>query len=184
MSTSSALQAAAVRLRTSYPGLASRIRGPEDLKRLSPEALAAALKAVDQAFRRMERALFASEGSSGGSQWSALSPRYAKWKKRRYPGRKILQLKGQLRRSLAELGGQHIARAHYDGTHGLLEVGTSVPYATYHHEGTGRMPKRDPIQMTAEQKAELKRVAIKAIMPELLRSARDLAVSGILGKGR
>lgn len=87
---------------------------------------------------------FALEGQATGPAWAALSPKYAEWKHRHFPGRPILTRSGQLRAALtASDAPDSIWRA--DAT--SLEVGTSVPYGIYHQRGTHRMPQRPPIRL-------------------------------------
>lgn len=99
-------------------------------------------------FRRNMVRQFASEGVSGGSRWAPLSSRYERWKVRRYPGRKILTRKGDLRNSLThESDAHHVER--YE--HGSLFLGTTHPVGEYHAFGTGKMPKRNPLQHAPDQ---------------------------------
>jgi hypothetical protein len=72
-------------------------------------------------FDAMEARQFATEGGLG-ERWASLSPAYAAWKSRNYPGKKIMELTGALRSSLAERGPGHIDRRAPD----TLELGTSV----------------------------------------------------------
>jgi phage gpG-like protein len=74
---------------------------------------------------------FAQEGGyTNRSRWSPLSPRYAAWKQRHYPGKPILQLTGALFNSLTRrpFGVEEIT-AH------TMVIGTDVPYAKYHQVG-------------------------------------------------
>jgi len=77
--------------------------------------------------------------------FAPLSPRYARWKSRRYPGAPILVRSGRLRDSLTNPN-------HPDAiatvTPQSLTYGTSVPYAAYHQLGTQRMPARPPIKLS------------------------------------
>jgi hypothetical protein len=58
------------------------------------------------AFYASERALFASEGSSGAQgAWRPLTDAYARWKSAHYPGGKILVASGAMRASLVGPGG-------------------------------------------------------------------------------
>jgi phage gpG-like protein len=76
--------------------------------------------------------------------WAALSPAYAAWKARHYPGKTILRRTDRLYGSLAFANGQ-------PGPEGVFrtpslttaEMGTAVPYARFHQQGTDRpMPAR------------------------------------------
>lgn len=79
-------------------------------------------------------------GKFSGAPWTMLSPAYAKWKYKHYPGQPILTRDGRLRDSLAWGGntlgpeGVWVATKHY------AQFGTSVPYAAAHQYG---VPKRN-----------------------------------------
>lgn len=81
-------------------------------------------------------------GDVGG--WKPLSPAYAAWKARRYPGMPILVATGELRHSLVDEGG--FGAIEEVSSMGLT-YGTQVPYARYHQFGTGRMPARPVLAM-------------------------------------
>ena len=103
---------------------------------------------VDFAFRKHESKSFKSQGAASGGKWSKLSPAYAKWKKRAFPGRKILSLTGGLRKSLTSKGPQHVAF----GTtkpRASITVGTKNRLAAYHGPGrfhNSKLPVRDALQ--------------------------------------
>lgn len=79
---------------------------------------------------------FDSEGATMSGGWSALSPKYGKWKARNYPGRGILVRSGDLRESLAgKLGIREFNRT-------SMTIGTAIPYASFHQHGTRTMPAR------------------------------------------
>jgi phage gpG-like protein len=104
---------------------------------------------ADDFFRTMA-AVFVSEGAyEGGNRWKALSPAYARWKARYFPGRKILELNGRMKDSLTIKGNSdNVLEINPDS----LVVGTRVPYAIYHQTGTPKMPMRKIIELTNEQK--------------------------------
>jgi phage virion morphogenesis protein len=58
------------------------------------------LQLIAEELYRVARNCFEKQSSPEGQAWQALSPRYAKWKSKRFPGRGILRLRGQLIRSL------------------------------------------------------------------------------------
>jgi len=76
-----------------------------------------------------------------------LSPRYAAWKAKKYPGRKILERTGGLKRSITTKGGAGNVRRMTATT---MELGTSDKSAQYHQSGTARMPRRQVIDLTPE----------------------------------
>ena len=93
---------------------------------------------------------FESEGEPVGG-WAALSPAYAAWKMRKFPGRKILELTGRLKRSLTLEGGGLGPDGIYEEGPTSLTVGTSVPYARFHQMGTPKMPQRRFLWLSNEQ---------------------------------
>lgn len=80
---------------------------------------------------------FAKRGGHTGSQWAPLSPVYARWKQRNHPGKPLMVLSGDLKDSLTKrpFGVDEV----WDK--GMV-VGTAISYATYHQNGTDRMPAR------------------------------------------
>lgn len=104
---------------------------------------------ADDFFQSMSN-VFAAEGAfEERGKWAALSPAYAKWKARHFPGRKILELNGRLKNSLIMKGGPDNV---LEITPDTLTVGTRVPYAIYHQTGTPKMPQRKIIELTSAQK--------------------------------
>jgi hypothetical protein len=79
-----------------------RLRGMEE----RAANLAPIFEKLAADFYRFEGDVFRTEGAVNASgQWKPLSPRYAAWKAKRYPGRRILRLTGKLRSSLVKSGG-------------------------------------------------------------------------------
>jgi len=104
---------------------------------------------ADEFFQSMA-GVFSAEGAfEDRPRWQDLSPAYAIWKARHYPGRKILERTGRLRSSLVNKGGIDNV---FEVTPDSLTVGTTVPYAMYHQTGTLRMPRRKIIELTDAQK--------------------------------
>ncbi|MCX7844361.1 MAG: phage virion morphogenesis protein [Candidatus Bipolaricaulota bacterium] len=91
-------------------------------------------------FHEVETRQFATEGGLG-RPWPPLSPAYAAWKAKHYPGAPILVRTGRLRASLV---GSTRDTVEVMEPH-MLRIGTRVPYALYHQTGTSRMPPRPPI---------------------------------------
>lgn len=87
---------------------------------------------------------FALEGQATGPAWAALSPAYAAWKSRRFPGRPILTRSGQLR---AAISAPDAPSSIWRAGPTTLEAGASVPYGIYHQRGTRRMPQRPPLRV-------------------------------------
>lgn len=93
-------------------------------------------EAIADSFARSQEDNFSSSGAVHGG-WAPLSPRYAAWKSARYPGAPILTLTGQLRASMTSRPfGVEIIDSR------RMVVGTAVPYAKYHQQGTSKMPQR------------------------------------------
>ena len=74
-----------------------RIRTLGEMFKLDQKDMDAILLVVDSRFRKNERTLFATEGSSGGEKWPPLK---RKRSPKRFAGKKIMQRTGRLRRSL------------------------------------------------------------------------------------
>lgn len=94
--------------------------------------------------------LFAMEGQSRGAggrlgrgHWEPLSPAYAAWKRRHFPGTKILERTGALRASLEWSGSGLGAGGFFQPTPTRVMFGTDIPYGKYHQHGGGRMPQRE-----------------------------------------
>lgn len=137
-------------------------------------------------FRRNMRANFASQGTSGGDRWAPLSASYERWKRQVKPGRKILVFSGALRSSLTSpSNADHILRVvGIDREQSYVTMGTRDPKAEWHHKGTDRMPRRDPIQQTDEQKARYEGVLVDWLRPRFRAAARRLAALTRRRKGR
>jgi hypothetical protein len=80
------------------------------------------------------REQFAAEGAWGGASWAPLTPRYAAWKAKKYPGRSILYATGDLRRAASSPG--------RFATPSTLTLSIQDPKAGYHQDGTSKMPAR------------------------------------------
>jgi len=80
------------------------------------------------------RQSFATSGGVIGASWPRLSPTYELWKAKNYPGRGILQRKGDLEKGFSRTV---TARS--------LILENTVSYAKYHQFGTSRMPMRKVI---------------------------------------
>lgn len=107
---------------------------------------------VVRLFQAHEKQHFDTQGRSTGKKFTKLSDPYKRWKKKTYPGRPILVLRGALRTALVRGG---------SGTDGMrritsnslvvgLRPGTeTAKYGRAHSEGKsrgGRMPKRPPVR--------------------------------------
>lgn len=108
-----------------------------------------AWKPITQIFRDAMRGQFATGGGRGGKKWAPLSRAYSRWKERVAPGRPILVLKGDLVLSLTTQTGDTIQNEQPLS----LSLGTKLPYAKYHQNGTRRMPAR-PLLVILQKDAD------------------------------
>lgn len=87
------------------------------------------------------QANFDGEGKFVGG-WMPLSPGYAAWKAKKFPGKKMLERTGRLRNSLRFANGEMGSEGLFDPQPKSLTVGTLVPYAGDHQFGKDRLPQR------------------------------------------
>ena len=101
--------------------------------------------AIEDEFHAQMANQFRTKGEEAGAPWAPLSEAYAAWKEAHYPGRPILQRTGDLYRSLTDSHDPNAVRV-AEGK--LLKLGSRIAYATYHQQGTRRMPARKEIQLS------------------------------------
>ena len=90
---------------------------------------------------------FASEGGYGSGGWTPLSPVYAAWKARSYPGKRILQRTGALFDSLTRRPfGIEVLTAK------AMTVGSGIDYGKYHQAGGGSLPQRRPVELPESER--------------------------------
>lgn len=96
-------------------------------------------------FVALERRQFSSEGGHASGGWAPLSEKYGEWKHAHYPGKKILELTGDLKDSLTRrpLGVEVLEP-------GFMVIGSNVDYGAYHQHGNpaGNLPQRRPVEFT------------------------------------
>lgn len=80
------------------------------------------------------RSQFESEGAYAGTPWAELSSRYGIWKQIHFPGKPILQLKGEMRRAASQPERAVTPRT--------LTLTIHDPKIAYHQLGTTIMPAR------------------------------------------
>ncbi len=101
-------------------------------------------------FVKGEKKVFSQEGSvPGWEQWAPVNEEYAKLKAAQGYGTKILRRTGVLERSLTNRADRNFF---YQAGPLRMEIGTTVPYARYHQEGTKKMKKREPIRVADTQR--------------------------------
>ena len=113
-------------------------------------------------------------GSRGG--WPPLSPRYARRKQKRYPGRPVLQASGRLRSSLVGKSADTVEALEP----GRMKFGTRVPYAIFHQTGTRNMPARPIFDPRREDRVEFQ----NALREEALEFVQALGFAIALGSGK
>lgn len=85
--------------------------------------------AIRDEFYNIEKERFESQNKG---RWRPLSPNYAKWKNANYPGKPIMVLTGDLKKSLTSLSAGSIYRPDKRS----VELGTDILYARAQHFGT------------------------------------------------
>ena len=112
-----------------------------------------AWEAMADEFAAIERRQFATQGRYASGGWAPLSPRYAAWKARHYPGKPILQREGDLVESLTRrpFGIEVI-------TPDTMVVGSDVEYGRYHQHGDG-LPRRRPVELRESDRRKLTKIA-------------------------
>ena len=98
-------------------------------------------------------------GSEGDGNWPALSPSYAKWKAKHFPGQKILVRTGQLKASLEKPDIATIEPAY-------AIFGTGDPVAGYHQTGGGNLPRRRVVDLDDSERGEWVRVVQRYLIEE------------------
>ncbi len=103
---------------------------------------------IARAFYAMEKRAFATEGRSQGQGWTALDPRYKAWKDQHYPGKPILQLTGDLKKSMTQ---RNAKGAFYESSFKEFAVGTVLPAGNSDHslgvihQAGEQLPARPPL---------------------------------------
>ncbi|WP_053207944.1 phage virion morphogenesis protein [Jiangella muralis] len=102
-----------------------------------------------ESFQRAETRQFNSEGAFASGGWSPLSPRYARWKARHYPGTRVLERTGALRKSLTTrpFGVEVIENK-------SMAIGSDVDYGRHHQRGGAGLPQRRPVELTENMRRE------------------------------
>ena len=119
--------------------------------------------------------IFATEGYG---QWPQLSPKYAAWKSKHYPGKKMLRLTDAYFKASTQKGaGGNIA--HY--TKDYMEWGADLsyfegiagfPYPVVHEKGGSRHPQRAVYEL-AEESAALQNALVDALGKWLDKRVRE-----------
>lgn len=91
---------------------------------------------VEGAMKPWLRKQFESEGHGEYGKWAPLTPRYARWKAKHYPGKKILERTGAMKGDLLSPENRGVQ------TPRTLTYGTNILYAKFHQKGTKHMVAR------------------------------------------
>lgn len=98
-------------------------------------------------FASVERRQFDSEGAYGSGGWPALSPAYAAWKARAYPGKPILRRTDELYNSLTRRPfGVEVIEP------GFMVVGSGIDYGRFHQAGAPPLPQRRPVELPESER--------------------------------
>lgn len=154
----------AIRIRTDEGALRGVIQGLErfaiqvsDLRRYWPAALTAVREILSESME-------SEGGSTQAGRWPELSPGYAAWKARHFPGTKILERTGRLKASLIGGPEQDVRMGPTSMT-----VTSLVPYGGFHQRGTGRLPRRAPWSPTNRDAFRITAAISREIRRDLLR---------------
>jgi hypothetical protein len=138
-----------------------RLRTKVEALRLTPADKAGPLMVeMDRECSRQFRQAFTTEGATSGSRWPDLSPRYAAWKRKVRPGRKILVFSGDTReRFLMPTNSAHVRQFIPPFTY---RFGAASEKAWRHEYGVGegkqRLPVRSVVRKTANDIKSFQRV--------------------------
>lgn len=101
-----------------------------------------AFEQIGDSFARAESRQFSSQGAYGSGGWPALSPAYAAWKARHFPGKPILQRTGELAESLTSRPfGIDVVESQF------AVFGSAVPHGRFHQIGGPDLPQRRPVEL-------------------------------------
>lgn len=122
-----------------------------------------AYKQIADNFREVEKVTFANQG--GRRKWTPLSPNYAKWKSKKYPGKPIMVLTGDLKNSLINQGGDHVEIY----TRKSLTIGSKVKYGNVHQFGSRKrkIPRRPPIDPRSQDTKEWRDIMLNYLIESL-----------------
>lgn len=107
-------------------------------------------------FQLQTKKIFSTEGASGESgKWAKLSTKYREQKERKFPGKKILERTGAMKKDL-------LSKAAFDSfTNGFetrFRWETNSEYWEYHQAGTEKMPSRKTSDQTAKDLKQYLRI--------------------------
>jgi len=105
---------------------------------------------IREDFHRIEGEQFDTEGARSGSPWAPLSPTYAAWKQKHFPGKQVLQLTGMMWGQF----GVGVGMMTTVEPMKLTMEPSGVPYAGIHQQGSPstNLPRRRVVDLTEEDK--------------------------------
>lgn len=125
---------------------------------------------IERVFFDIESEQFKSEGSKGRSgKWKPLKRSYAARKERTHPGMPILQRSGRMMRSLTSKTGDTVLVKERQE----FSIGTSLFYPAFHQTGTSKMPAREVISFSDQQRTRMTKEIQKGLL-EIIRSDRAI----------
>jgi phage gpG-like protein len=134
-----------IRIDVTEVGLARSVRAFDSMGRRTRN-LYPVMQYIAQDFERVMEDQFDSEGASTGTEWAPLSDDWWEHKVNVGKDHGTLQYNQKLVQSLTDSGAPGAIR---DVSNNEVTMGTSVPYAIFHIEGTGRMPRRNFMRIPA-----------------------------------
>lgn len=106
------------------------------------------LDTLHDRFRDMESRQFSGQGVYSG-KWAPDKPKTIARKVKRGQDIRILHATRRLRRSLTDKrNADHV----FEFTNDKMAIGTRVPYARFHQEGTKKMPQREVVVFTDHER--------------------------------
>lgn len=124
-----------------------RLKDLKEMFALQPAEMKVLVRTLDTEFVRQRKRQFATEGAAAGSKFPALSADYKKAKDRKFPGRKIMQRTGKMRRQFVTKNAPgHVAKWYNVGRGPVVVLGgqgRDAQVAAYHIQKSGN-PLRNP----------------------------------------
>ena len=99
------------------------------------------------------RKVFSTNGSYGGKAWKPLKPNYLQWKIKAGYNQGTLIRTGKLKRSYVS---RPMSIERY--MKNSAKYGTNVKYASFHHDGTSKMPARPVMKVTPKMAKSINKI--------------------------
>jgi phage gpG-like protein len=128
---------------------------------------------VEREFYRIERKQFDSEGAAGRSgKWKPLTRPYAERKAQKYGVKPILRASDRLFSALTSKTGDTVLEKKPKE----FAIGTSLKYPAFHQRGGSKLPRREVISFSDEQRTRLTKEMQKGLL-EVIK--KDRAVTHV-----